>query len=265
MLIDINTTFGKSPTKRVVYAETVTAAGMFNEPALAHPTTQEVDWSLDNLLHILEKHEVSWALTYSLRGKLYDFITGNDETWQAAQQHSQLIPVATIDPRRHFGCPEEIQRCIGRGFKIFRFFPDEQKWSLSSLPFLKIAEELADYDVTVILPAGDWGQQTLIGKLICPFGFNVVVIGAAFDILAETIAVAGEYDNFFCETSLMHTGDAIPALVSQVGADKLMFGSNAPESYFAAAYNLVVAAELSGAEREEILGANAARCLGLSE
>ncbi len=263
MLIDINTTFGKSPTKRVSYADFVTSARMFDEPALAHPTAQEVDWSLDNLLAILDKHQVDCALTYSRRGKLYDFVTGNDETWQAAQDHPQLVPVATIDPRRHFGCLTELERCIDRGFRAFRFFPDEQGWSISALPFLKICEELAAHEVTVMLPAGSWGQQTAIGQLICPFGFNVVATGATFTVVAESIAVAAEYDNFFCETSLIHTAETIPGMVAELGAGKLMFGSNSPESYFQAAYNLVAAAQLSDADKRAILGENALRHLGL--
>ena len=261
MLIDINTCFGSSPKRRVRYAASVTSARMFDESPAPHPTTQDVDWSLDNLLAILDKHQVDRALTYSLRGKLYDFVSGNDETWQAARDHPQLVPVATIDPRRHFGCREEVQRCIDRGFSVFRFFPDEQGWGISALPFLNICEQLAEHDVAVMLPAGGWGQQTAIARAICPFGFNVVAMGATFTVIAESIAVACECENLFCETSVMHTAGTIEGMAAEVGADKLMFGSNSPEHYFEAAHNLVADAQLSEADKSAILGENALRHL----
>ncbi len=260
MLIDISTCFGKSPKKRLRYANGVTGMRMFGEPG--PPTTQEIDWSLDNLLAVLDKHQVDRALTYSLRGKMYDFVDGNEETWQAGQNHPQLIPVATIDPQRYFGCREEIQRCVDRGFRIFRFFPDEQGWSISALPFLKICEELAEHDVAVMLPAGG---QTTIGTVICPFGFNVVAIGAGYANVTESIVVAAEYENFFCETSLIHTADTISAMVAEIGAHQLVFGSNSPESYFEAAYNLVADAQLSAAHKDAILGGNARQYLPLEE
>ena len=261
MLIDISTCFGKSPQRRVRHADAVTNARMFDEPGPVRPTTQDVDWSLDNLLTVLDRHQVTRALTYSLRGKRYDFVTGNDETCQAAREHPQLVPVATIDPRRHFGCREEVRRCIDRGFGVFRFFPDEQGWSISSLPFLNICEQLAEHRVAVMLPAGGWGQQTAIANLICPFGFTTVAMAATFGVVAESIAVARQCHNLLCDTSAMCASGAVEAMVAEAGAAKLLFGSNSPEFYFQAAHNLVAEAQISDADRDAILGQNALRHL----
>jgi len=263
MLVDINTCFGTSPKKRVRYADGVTAARMFDEPGRVVPTTQEVDWSLDNLLGIIDQHHVDLALTYSLRGKLYDFVTGNDETWRAAQTRPQLVPIATIDPRRHFGCLEEVERCADRGFRICRFFPDEQGWALDSLPFLHICEALAEYELAIMLPTGGWGQQSRIAELLCPFGVPVVALGATFTVVAESIAVAAAYDNFFCDTSAIHTVESIEGFAQAAGAHKLMFGSNSPASYFESAYDLVEVAQTPDQEKSRVFGGNALRYLRL--
>ncbi len=263
MLVDINTCFGTSPKKRVRYADTVTAARMFDEPGQVVPTMQEVDWSLDNLLRVIDEHQVDLALTYSLRGKLYDFVTGNHETWEAVQTHPQLVPVATLDPCRHFGCLEEVEHCADRGFRVFRFFPDEQGWAIDSLPFLRICEAVAEYGLAIMLPAGGWGQQSRIAELLCPLGVPVITLAATFTVVAESLAVAAAYDNFFCETSAIHTVESIEGFAQAAGADKLMFGSNSPESYFKSAYNLVEVARVSDQEKHDIFGGNALRCLQL--
>jgi len=263
MLVDINTCFGVSPKRRVRYADAVTAARMFDEPGPPTPTTQDVDWSLDNLLRILDERCVDRALTYSLRGKLYDFVTGNDETVRAAKKHPQLVPVATIDPRRHFGCLEEVERCADLGCSAFRFFPDEQGWAVDSLPFVHICEAIAECGAAIMLPAGGWGRQSRMADLICPLGVPLVALGSTFTVAAESIAVAAAWDNFYCETSALHMVETIEGFVNEVGANKVLFGSNSPESYFESAHGLVEAARLSDEDKLEILGGNARRCFGL--
>ncbi len=238
MLVDINTCFGKTPKRRV-------------------------DWSPATLLSLLEAKAVDRALTYSLRGVLYDFITGNDETWEVCSGHQRLIPVATIDPRRHFGCLEEVERCADRGFRVFRFFPDQQGWAINSKPFLNICEAIAEQRAAVLLPAGASGQQTLIGEVIAPFGFSIVLIGAGYGVNAETYAVTAEYDNVFAETHMFDTPGTIEGLVWVAGPHKLMFGSNSPDRYFGPAYAMVQHAELTEEDRAAILGGNALKCLHL--
>ncbi|MGC9316798.1 MAG: amidohydrolase family protein [Armatimonadota bacterium] len=261
MLIDTNTCFGTTPTRRVAYADVVTGARMFDEPGPADPTFQDVDWSLENLMRIVDRHHVARALTYSLRGKLYDAAAGNEETWQAARQHDRLVPVATLDPRRDLRWREEIDRCLDRGFRIFRFFPDAQGWTISALPFVRIAEALSAHDVTVMLPAGGWGQQTAMARMLCPMGLTVVATGATFGVVAESIQVAAEHTGFFCETSAMCTGGMIETVARRAGAHTLVFGSRSPEFSFEAPYNLVAAADISQTDRDRILGLNAAEHL----
>jgi predicted TIM-barrel fold metal-dependent hydrolase len=259
-IIDVNTFFGTSPRRQVDYAGVVTAARHFDDSA-AQPTVQDVDWSLDNLRRIMDRHDIARVVTCSLRGRLYDFVSGNDETLDAASADDRIIPAATVDPRRHFGCLSEVERCADLGFQVFRFFPLSQGWPLTGLPFIRLCETLAEYDPVVMLPAGPWGHQTAVARKIADFGFAVIITGATFHTVAEAMSLA-EYSNICWETSGMHMGGAIQAMISEVGAGRVLFGSNSPEYSFEAELNLVTDTGLDHQAQEAVLAGNAARLLG---
>ncbi|MFP3903605.1 MAG: amidohydrolase family protein [Armatimonadota bacterium] len=238
MIIDINTCFGQNPA-------------------------DSRDRSLELLETILDKHNVHRAMTYSLRGVLYDFVSGNDETLAVCEECEGLIPVATIDPRRHFGCLDEVERCVDRGVGAFRFFPDQQGWTIDSEPFMRICEEIAETAASVMLPAGSAGHQSLIAERIAPFGFPIVICGAGYATNAETIAVVASHDNVFCESHLINTPGTLEGLVWVAGPAKVLFGSNSPDRYFGAAHHMVECAELDDDVKARILAHNAIEHLGL--
>jgi len=236
-LLDATTSFGSSPAKRA-------------------------DWSLPTLLTILEKHGVERALTLSLRGKYYDFTSGNVETLAACRDHSILRPVATIDPRRYLGCLDEVARSAEAGCVAFRFFPDHQGWPLEWLPFLEIAEAIARADLPVILPGGAPGNITLAGRLLSPLGLRVLFLGVGYGNMAEALAALRAHPAFYFDTHLMDTPEALEVLCRDGGEERVVFGSNAPERYFESALNILQAADLSVDQRKAISGGNLRRFLG---
>jgi len=236
-LLDATTSFGSSPAKRA-------------------------DWSLPTLLAIVEKHRVERALTLSLRGKYYDFASGNIETMAACRDHPVLSPVATIDPRRYLDCLETVARCAEAGFVAFRFFPDHQVWPLEWLPFLEIAEAIARVGLPVILPGGAPGSITLAGRLLAPLGLRVLFLGVGYANMAEALTALKVYPTFYFDTHLMDTPEALEVLCRGGGEERVVFGSNAPERYFESALNMLQAAELSADQRQAISGGNLRRFLG---
>ncbi len=258
---DATTSFGSSPAKRA-------------------------DWSLSTLLAILEEHGVERALTLSLRGKYYDYASGNDETLAACRENRILLPVATIDPRRYLGCLEEVARCADAGFVAFRFFPDHQGWSLDWLPFLEVCEAIARVGLPIILPASAGGAITLAGRLLAPeafvaqdygmfggaitpagrllapLGVRVLFLGVGYGDMAEALAALRTYPMFYFDTHLLNTPEALEVLCRGGGEEQIVFGSNAPERYFESALNMLRSAELTPDQRQAVSGGNLRRFLG---
>jgi len=221
-------------------------------------------YPLDDLLLLLERHQVAQALTVCLRGAYYDFVSANEEVIAAARAHPQLVPVATIHPGRYLGCLEEVRRCVGEGVVAFRFFPDLQGWNPSELHFLRIAEAIAEHGGrAILLPGGVAGWPTAIARHLCHLPVTVVLLCVGYGLLGEAMAAMAAAPNLACEGTMFDTPWVYETLCCEVGPHRIFFGSGLPARYFSSAYGMVQHAELSDEERAAILRGNAARLLGL--
>jgi predicted TIM-barrel fold metal-dependent hydrolase len=221
---------------------------------------REVDWTIDTLVRLLDKHGITQALTVSLRGVHFDFVTGNEETLAAAKRDARLIPVGTVDPRRYLDCREEVTRCFDEGLRIFRFFPDAQGWPVDGLHFLQVVELIAERKGAVLLPAAGC-RPTAAARLLSDFGIPVVLLGAGYSIFGELLAAMVACPNLYCDGHKLNSPGAYELICSHVGKERLLFGSGLPEFYFSSAYLLVERSALTDEQRRAILHDNAARIL----
>jgi predicted TIM-barrel fold metal-dependent hydrolase len=79
--------------------------------------------------------------------------------------------------------------------------------------------------------------------------------------LGELLVVLEEHPNVYVETRLLNSPQAIELLVGQFGAERLVFGSGTPLYYFSSALMPLQAANLTDAQKAQILGDNLRRLL----
>ncbi len=223
--------------------------------------TREVNWGVDELLAILDRHEVERALTLSLRAVHYAGSEGNDETRDVCAQHAALEPVGVVDPRRYFDCFEEVRRRTDEGFRAFRFFPQEQGWSVQGANFLKICETLAELQARVLIGAGGAGQPTAIAARTAEMGLPVMLIGAGYSTMGEVMAVLESYPNMHTEAHVMDSPGTLELLL-QSGPGRVMFGSDSPAYYFESPLLMAEYADLTAEQKEGYLRNNALAFLG---
>lgn len=236
-VIDVNTLFGFWPKRRA-------------------------DISLDTLLGLLEQKDISHAFSLSARGIFYDFIGGNQETLSACQDYPQLIPVGTVNPSRWINCLEEAQRLIDQGVKLFRFFPQYQEWNIGQAPFRKLLDDvLAPSGVGLMIPA-EMGI-TAIGGLARQIDNPIIIEAFRYDRLAEAIVVMREVQNVYVETHLINSPNFVELLKSEVGVERIVYGSYAPLAYVSAAMAPIEYARVSDEEKAIIFGGNIQRILEL--
>ena len=217
---------------------------------------RNLDASAETLLERMKESSISRALSVSTRGILYDFREGNDETRITCSESNQrLIPVATINPSRYFGVSEEVDRIIEMGFRIVRFFPEPQEWKISQRHFTKLLEKVSETRLIVMLPSTE--GVTTIANTIAGIDNKVIIETIrAYPNLAELIIVLQENPNLYVETHLINSTDFIEVLISEVGQNRIIFGSGAPIHSFGSAILPVTNANTSAEAKEKILSGN---------
>jgi hypothetical protein len=223
---------------------------------------RNLDLSLKKLLEEMDRHEVTAALTCSIRGILYNHEEGNEETLRECRCDSRLLPAATIDPRRYPGGKGYVKALAEQGFRALRLFPDQQSWPIAFAPFRAIAQEAAAARLPVLVSNRGLGSLTEIGDLFSGAGIPVILMRVNYDAVSEALAVAAKNPSVHVETSLVDTPDGFKVYVQVIGADRLLFGSYAPYHYLGSAAKTLTNAEITDAAREQIARSNFMRLFG---
>lgn len=222
---------------------------------------RKADIRLETLLGLIASKGIERACTLSARGIFYDFIEGNAETLDAARDHPALIPVGTLNPCRWLGCLDETRHLIDKGVRIFRFFPHYQEWSIDQAPFLELLDKvLAPAGVILMLPA-QMGF-TAIARMAATVDNPIIIDSFRYASLAEAIVVMQKSPNLYIETHMINSPNWVELLAQNVGTDRIIFGSNAPLSYFTAASAQIENAMAPEKDKNLIFAGNLSRLLG---
>lgn len=220
------------------------------------------DLSLGRLLAAVKSHGVTKSLTLSTLGIFHSYTDGNAETLAECNGKEELLPAATIDPRGYFGGLKHIPELISKGFRLFRFFPGEQGWPLDHAAFEDILDELEPTSVPVMINSGRTGDASALAHILGGKRHPLILEGIVFETLAEAVSVMKKHDNIYVETHGLVAPGALRFLAEQVGADRIIFGSDCPRSSLAGALRCVQESGLSQQDSEKVLGGNIKRLIG---
>jgi hypothetical protein len=223
---------------------------------------RKADIALKTLLRLMAEKGIDCACTLSARGIFYDFVEGNRETMAAARAHPQLLPVGTVNPCRWLGCLDEAQWLVEQGVCLLRFFPQYQEWTIDQAPFRKLLDEvLAPAGVALMIPA-EMGF-TAIARMADSIANPIIIESFRYASLAEAVVVMQEVPNLYVETHLINSPNWVELLKAEVGLERVVFGSNAPLAYIAAATAQIEYAQVPAADKALVMGGNLRRLLWL--
>ena len=236
MLIDVNTLFGP------------------------HPTASS-EMSVDDLIAMLQKHQISKACTLSTLGGVFDANLGNTATRAACSEHPELIPVATVNPTTYFSDPEPIYKLKQDGFKMVRLFPADQGWPINFAPFSALVHALKVTGLPLMIRVGKLGEISDLMRVLEGFTAPLVLEGVDITLLPEAISAMKSHGNWYVETSNLLASGAIGRVAEIVGAQRILLGTGAPFHPIAGVMNTIRLARFSEADSALVLGGNAARLL----
>lgn len=215
------------------------------------------DLSVDALEEMMRAHGVRACCTLSTIGVLLDPNAGNSATRAACQEHQSLLPVATVNPQSFFGVDGPFTRFGADGFKLVRFFPEEQGWEADYAPFIMLAKRLEVEGLPIMVNVDRPGAASRLVQAVVQHPAPLILAGVDETTLAEAIALMRAHARIYTVTSNLLAVGAIKQLVDSVGADRLLYGSAAPSRPMASALSVLRQAELSEGQRAQILGGNA--------
>ena len=194
-----------------------------------------------------------------------DMRGGNDRTAAALRAFpGRFLGYATVDPNAPNAIPGELERCFDQlGFHAVKFHCDTHGCPADGDPY-RPALEYADAHGLAVLIHGVITEKML--KAYPNAQFLSAHVGGWDGRRPEpAIALCGEYPNIHCELCCSRVfNGALERLVEEVGAERIVYGSDTP--LMDAGYQLgrVLAAKISAADKEKILYRNAVRLFQLA-
>lgn len=199
-----------------------------------------------------------------------DFVLGNDLVIDAAQQYpGRVLGYCVVNPNYPGDMREELERCFEyeffRGIKVHPELHDDH--ALDSGAYRAMWEFAAERRVPVLSHSFYGGDGLAVfGRMAAEYSEVPVLLGhAGQDFGLEKVATAvRRHDNLWLDLSgLLSTEGAVESLVAELGADRIMFGSDLPFIAGALQLGTLLYSRLDGAEVSAIAGGNAARLFGV--
>ena len=238
-IVDINTLFGPLPAA-------------------------SADLAVDALLDLMQTHQVSAACTLSTLGILLDSVLGNAATRAACSEQTNLVPVATLNPSMFYGDTTQVSRLVDEGFRLLRFFPDDQHWKIDYSPFHWLLAHIQETGLPVMVNIELVGEITDSTRALRTYRGVVILAQVNHVTLAEAIAALHVFPDWHIETSQLLAPGCLKLAAERVGAHRLLFGTGAPAHPIASALHTLQFAGMDKETVDQILGANARRVLKLA-
>ena len=236
-IVDCNTSFGSDPKKTN-------------------------DAPLGDLLGDLGEHNIDRAFAFSWKAVHYDPVEGNDEAIETAAGHDALIPAAVLDPRNH-SLADEAARCHENGVRLFRIFPELHGYGWDYLPLERMIERFAPLNVPLMVSAMPGGTASALARLSARFSFPIIMTGVSYGSATEALAAAKLAPNLFIESHIFSSPGLVELFVAELGADRLVYGSNAPIHYVGSSLGSLLHAKVSDDDKQAIFRDNILRLTGV--
>jgi len=213
--------------------------------------------SLPRLQHILRSNNIDQALTLSARGVWHEVAEGNQETLDTCATHPELIPAATVRPGDYFDLG--IPGLRERGFRLIRFFPGVQGWSVRSLCFQRIVPALVSEGLPLMFD--ETAEMAPLLEYFAGSNLPLIFSGVSYG-LGEFLAACEVYPQCYTDTWQLFLLNEMEIIRDTVGIEHVLLGTQAPFDMPGPSLEMVRHARLTDEEKNQVLGGNLLKLLG---
>ena len=209
-------------------------------------------------------HGVRYSLTRHRNAIWAEASSGNEEMIEAAQGDPGIVPVGALSIDR---TDRYLQRPAAFASRVAAFWIEgifEGRGApIDSVPAENLLREVARTGKPLFIVLRSAGDASRIGRATADLGIPVILVGHHYDFSVENLAAAKRYEHLHLETSRMAHLDAVSVAVSELGAERVLYGTGAPIRAMQSALNAILQAPISDDAKRLILGGNAQRLFGL--
>ena len=222
--------------------------------------------SPETLIETMDKAGVDKAMTFTDKGLWVYDKTENDKIADAMKKYpNRLIGFATVNPRFGQDAVEELHRAIASlGLKGLKLHPWLQLFSCTDNVLDPLFDEVAKLRIPVLVHTGyDVFSGPLgVADLAERYPRVPLIVGhsGCCGLWFDAIKAAKRCDNLYLETSGNLSG-AIEKMVNDVGANRILFGSDMPWVDSAMEILKIKTLDINQKDKALILGENLQRLL----
>lgn len=228
--------------------------------------------TVDELIASMETNGISRSVLVPLKPVNYHFGPENDRIAAAASRYpDRFSGLARVDPWQNTGALTELKRAVDDLDLIGLYLhPFEEHFTANDEVIFPLLDFLQERGLPLLLAGGypGFSHPSQIGDLARQFPDVTIIAshGGQLNIsgmlLADASRMLRTYNNVIMETSGIYREDFIEDIVKELGAERVVFGSNAP--YMDQGYETlrVRLAHLSDEDKQCIATSNLARILG---
>lgn len=203
-------------------------------------------------------------------GCFCDFRRGNDLLGEVVKRRpGRLLGQITVNPNYPDEVLPELKRCESEyGVRMLKIHPFCHEYPADGQGYRDLWKYAHENDLVVLTHTWESDANcapTMFGKIAAEHpGAKIILAhaGVTQEGCRQTIEVVAKHENLFLDTasSQPHVG-MIERFVRELGADRVLFGSDMPLLEPAAQFGKIAYARISEEEKEKILGLNLRRLL----
>jgi len=191
----------------------------------------------DELLSKMDTAGVERAVVCPLKPMDYHLGPANDRVAEAVAHQPRLVGLARVDPNRGAEAVLELDRALGKlGLRGLFLHPWEETFRVNGPRVDPILARCAELRIPVVIASGyPWvSEAAQVGDLARRFPSVTIVMthGGQINISglgqADAMGVLQRHANVLMETSGVYRQDFLEDVATQIGPERVLFGSNSP-------------------------------------
>lgn len=232
-----------------------------------------LEQSVDDLLASMDGAGVTRAVIVPFKPPAYELGPENDRIARAVREHANRFHgFARVDPWQREGALAELRRAHrDLGLQGLYLHPSEEQFAANDELVFPLLAYLQEHGLPLLLAGGypGYAHPSQVGDLARQFPEVTIIVthGGQLNNSGLLLGDAGQmlraHPNLIMETSGIYRQDFIEDTVAELGAHRVLFGSNAPAMDQGFESLRVRLAHLSDTDKNAIAYGTMARILGI--